>query len=311
LSVLYLVLWQVIAYTAVAAVILTAFWPLFAILINAAQAGREPSDAEMLAVLGSVWLAISLSYLAAFVVLLMMQGAWLRLLTHGRTAAIIPFRFGLDELRLLGVNVLFAIFIFAGYVVSALVVGLVIGAGVLGVEMGSGATGAFGGALAVLLIIAFALIAVFLMLRFAAAPAMSVNDGRFRLFESFAATKDIWGWMLLSYLLLYVLFIAAATFVSGLQFGVILVGMADVISILDAVDGEPDMASVFEMVRSPSVVIAFIIAAGIQILLQCFMEGSWHGVGAYAALRHSGQTGTEDSVETAPAASVGEAPSEG
>jgi hypothetical protein len=64
-------------------------------------------------------------------------------------------------------------------------------------------------------------------------------------------------------------------------------------------------------VRSPSVVIAFIIAAGIQILLQCFMEGSWHGVGAYAALRHSGRTGTEDSVETAPAASVGEAPSEG
>jgi hypothetical protein len=310
-SVLWLVLWQAIAYTAVIAAIFTALWPLFAILISAAQAGREPTEAEMLAVLGSAWLAVSLSYLATFVVVLMMQGAWLRLLTHGRTAAIIPFRFGFDELRLLGVNLLFALFIFVGYIVSAVVIGLVIGVGALGLELDSVTTGAASGALAVLLVIVFALIAIFLMLRFAAAPAMSVNEGRFRLFGSFAATKGVWGWMLLSYLLLYVLFIAAATFVSGIQFGAILIGAADVISILEAVNGEPDMAAVFEMLRSPSVIAAFVIAVGLQFLLQSFMEGSWHGVGAYAALRHAGKGEAEEAVETAPPASVGEAPSQG
>jgi len=308
-SVLWLALWQMLAYVALAALVLTAFWPLFDVIASAEQAGREATDAEILAVLGSIWLAVSASLVGAVMISLMVQGAWLRLLTHGRTAPVIPFRLGLDELRLFGVNALFVVFVLVGHLVSALVIGLAIGVSILGVES-EAAAAALGGGLTVILMIVFFLIAVFLMLRFAAAPAMSVNESRFRLFGSFAATRDIWGWMLLSYLVLYVLILVAASLVSSIQIGAVLIGAADIIPAIETMGDEPNLEALLEILRSPFVLIALGITIGLQILLQIVIEGSWHGVGAYAALRHTGDAGDGESV-TAPAASVGDAPKEG
>lgn len=308
-AVVWLGVWQALAYTALVALILLALWPLFSVIIAAEQAGRDPNEAELLAVLGSVWLTASLSILGAILISLMVQAAWLRLLTHGRTARVIPLRLGLDELRLLGVNLCFILFVSIGYLVMAVITGMVIGASVLGFEADP-AAGVLGAGLGVVFIVAIVLVAVFFMLRFAAAPAMSVNEGRFRLFGSFAATKGVWGWMLLSYIVLYVLILMAASLVSGLQFGAVLIAAADGWGVIEDLGAHPNPADLTQLFASPSFLVALLILIGSQMVLQILIEGSWHGVGAYVAVRHGGQGDAPEPIVT-PTASVGAAPGEG
>ena len=58
----------------------------------------------------------------------------------------------------------------------------------------------------------------------------------------------------------------------------------------------------------------FWIMAGIAVVLQLIydivVQGSWHGVGAYVAVRHDGGLPPETPLQ-APADSVGQAPTEG
>ncbi|XBQ15286.1 MAG: hypothetical protein ABL308_09980 [Oceanicaulis sp.] len=316
LSVLWIAFWQVLLYAGLSALVLWLLWPFFEYLVELSIAGEEPEPSEMLARMGGVMAAYLLAMLGFLVSALMIQAAWLRLMTRDELAAVIPFRFGSDELRLLGVNVLFIVFNVLAWTAVTVVFIVLNGAlfAAAGEDAGAGAVvgGALGNTLLVLVVVVAAII---LMIRFAAAPAMSIRDNRFRLFESFTATGGITGGMFLSYLLLIVLIFGVFLLVSAVQQVVGLLMAADLVGSLTALENEEDPAVVFsilaEAFTQPGALIGFGVIILIQVIAQVLVDASWHGVGAYAAVRHAGDLdGTQEAV-SAPAGSVGGAPSEG
>ncbi len=309
-STLGLIIWTMLLYAVLFGAIIAAFAPLFGVIFEAAIVGREPTDAEVLAILGSTWLGLVVAGLGSLIVVLMIQAAWLRLLTHGRVASGIPFRFGADELRLLGVNLCLIAFLIVGYIVAVMGFVLVIGGMSLGVAAGEasgGIAGVFGGLLFGLVMFA---VFVFFALRVAAAPAMTINEGRFRLFGSFAATKGIWGWMLLSYVVIFLIMFFASTLVYMFQVGAAMFGLADAAALFDAIDMGADAGAVFDLLTRPSILIGLGIIILLQVIFQIFYDAVFHSVGAYAAVRHAAGGEPEEDI-SAPAASVGDAPREG
>ena len=307
-STLSLIIWTALLYAVLFGGIFAALAPLFGVIFEAASVGRDPTDAEVLAILGSTWLGMVVAVFGGLIVVLMIQAAWLRLLTHGRLASGIPFRFGADEFRLFGVNLCLIAFLIVGYVVAVIGFVLVVGGMSLGVAVGEtsgGIAGVFGGVLFGLLMFA---VFVFFALRFAAAPAMTINEGRFRLFGSFAATRGIWGWMLLSYMVIFLIVFFASSLVYMLQLGVAMFGLAEAAALFDSID--TDAGAVFELLTRPSILIGFGIIILLQVVFQIFYDAVFHSVGAYAAVRHAAGGEPEENT-SAPAASVGDAPGEG
>ena len=306
---LQVALWQFVLYAGLVAIVLTSYWPLMTVVLQAAVENAEPSEADLFASMGGVWIGATTSVFGGILIALMIQGAWLRLLTHGETKPGIPIRLGGDEGRLFLVNLIFFAFVFIGTFVTLLVGGLLGAAVAAGVEAG-GDGALFLAPIIVLIVLALLVFAVFIALRLAAAPAMSVNERRFRLFESFAATRRIWGWMLLSYMAVIAVGMVISSALS------LFVGIAFFFAVSDlmAMAPELDMMAPAEalgvVLSRPGVIAALVVTVVVQIIYQILFEGSWHGVGAYAAVRHAGGDTPHEEVET-PTASVGDAPSEG
>ncbi|PWE16636.1 hypothetical protein DDZ18_12805 [Marinicauda salina] len=316
---LYIAFFQGLAYAGLFALIGWAMWPFFGELLQAAQAGREPDETVILSMLGQVFLAAGLATVLSIVILLMVQAAWLRLMTRDEVAGGIPFRFGGDELRLLGVNVIFIGLVFVGYLVGALLVALAIG---LGAGVNAVAGGDVWGALVAGLIGFLGFVVVFvaaivIMIKFAAAPAMTINERGFRLFEAWSASKRIVGWMFLSYLVLILVFFVGGIVIGLVQQFAVLGGVLSAAPGLMELSEKQieDPAIVFEAVRdamaNPGVLIAIVITLVLQLAFQIIAEGLWHGVGAYVAVRHAGGDLAAAENTSAPAGSVGDAPSEG
>ncbi len=308
---LSLIVWHVLAYAALLSVLWIALSPAFPVIINAIEQNREPTETEILTLIGSVWLAMSLFYLLALALALMAQGAWLRLLTHGRTASGIPFRFGLDELRLLGVNASFMAMGFVGWLVFSLIFGL-FAFGAVGLGQGMDETAAASAVMLIfpLLFLVIMPLVIFIALRFAAAPAMTVNEGRFRLFESFKATRGIWGWMLLSYIVIYFVVVMGASTIGGLQFFIGFMALFDIFQVAQDMPYATEPSEYLALVLRPGPIIAIVLIVLIQLIIQVLTEALYHSVGAYAALHYERHKGTTE-ITTAPSASVGEAPGEG
>lgn len=309
---------QLIAYSLIAALILAAFIPVLRMAVEIETTGEEPGAAQVLALIGGMGLAGLGAFILAIVVALSVQGAWLRLLTRDEVKKGIPLRFGGDELRLLGVNLLFIVFWVIASIFVSVFIGLTAagGAGLVAAGDGSVWSGLGAGLLGFVVFLALAVLAIWLCIKFAAAPAMTVNERKFRLFESFAATQGIVGWMFLSYLVLLVIFLIGATIISVVQQIFVLAGVLGSMSSLEQLaDMEPDTAeevmAIFNQVfTEPGIVAALAVVIVLQVLFQILADGLWHGVGAYAAVRHAGGELAEPEDISAPA-SVGAAPREG
>jgi len=312
LRVVSLAIWQLIAYGALTALVITAAWPVFSLLMSAGVQGVDPDPDALLATLIRGWGLIMLAVLASFVLILMVQGAWLRLLARDEMAPIIPFRFGADELRLLGINLLFSVFLIAGYLLTALVF-VVINTAVLGADQPGGVVVQ---ALANTGLVIVALFAwILIMLGFAASPALAVRQRGFRFFSGFAASRGRKGKMFLSYLVLILVNLMILIFAGVFQQVIMLIGAADLIAILPELETTKTAgqawALVSDRVSMSGFVIAIVLAMLIQLLAQFVGEGLWHGVGAYVATLHDGGFDADAPIESAPRESVGAAPLEG
>lgn len=311
-SVLWIALWQIVLNSAVAAAALAALWPFLTLIFDYAMSGAEAfPEALLLAHLPRILGAYSLAGLAFILVALMAQGAWLRLMTRDAIAAVIPFRFGFDELRLLGVNLIFIVFALLGWGLAAAVFA-VANASIHGGFMDAGVL--LGALVNTALVLAAVILGVIIMVRFAAAPALSIRTRRFRLFGSFAATRGVTGWMVLSYLLVMLVGFGIFVVISVIQQIAFVIVLPDLIGATSALDGSEDPEVIFsilaDVLTRPAAMVAFGIALTVQILAQLVIEGLWHGVGAYAAVRHDGGETAEAPI-SAPAESVGAAPAEG
>lgn len=258
------------------------------------------------------WGLASIGFILASLV---MQGAWMRLLTRDEVAPVIPLRFGGDEVRLLGVNAIFIAFNILAWSAILLLFGVFNAAVVAGFSMGDSGVGEalLAGLLNVVLGLAVIVGAVILMIRFAAAPALSVRLQKFRLFESVAATRGVAGWMFVSYITLLALYFVGSTVVTTIQWVIVLLVAADMFPTLAALENTEDPALVLQILGDlllrPTTLVALGLIILVQLVFQIVFEGGWHGVGAYVARREAGDF-PGDEVET-PAQSVGTVPDEG
>lgn len=308
-------LWHLALYAGLTVLVLALVAPFFAMAVSAAADGREPSAAELLSAGSGLVAGITVSVLGFLLAALIVQGAWLRLLARDEVAAIIPLRFGADEVRLLGVNLVFIGFNLVGWT-AVVIVFAAVNAGVFAAS-GAGEPGAgvliTGGLINLGLALFVGAAAIILMIRFAAAPGLSVRERAFKLFDSIPATKAITAWMALSYLTIIIGYMVGSVMVWALQQVIILLAASDLIATVSALENTQDPELVLrllgEALLQPAVLGAFAVVIVLQMVLQIVFEGSWHGVGVYAARREAGDIKTES--DQAPAASVGAAPHQG
>ncbi|WP_019961507.1 hypothetical protein [Woodsholea maritima] len=322
-AVISIAVWQVLFYLALFVIAAVMFLPHVGAIVALAEAKHEPEPAQVLALFAQMGGAIFLTLVIGFALTLMVQGAWLRLLTRNEVASGVPFRFGGDELRLFVVNLLYVFFGFLMYIaiVIAVVAGSLVGALILnvageGTVTGGLLTGLWGfvAALAVMAVV------IFLLIRFAAAPALTVRQKDIRFFESWSATKDVTGMMFLSYLVVILVSFGLGIIASVVQQIFMVGAMVSVIEPLSQLentkgaDVDQVMSILGTVFSNPVVIIALLLALVVQYIIQVIIEVCWHGVGAYAAVRYDGGDDVLAPAKPAPYApsqSVGEAPSEG
>ncbi|WP_440959495.1 hypothetical protein ACFELO_05125 [Oceanicaulis sp. LC35] len=310
LSVLWIALWQVVLYGGFASLLIYGAWPVFELLL-AYEGKGEPPEAEVLAALMQGAGYLSLGGFGLLVSALMLQGAWLRLLTRNEVAVGIPIRFGADELRLFVVNLAFWFLLGIGQLVTVMLYVSVNAGFVAGGEPGGVAVQALVNTVLTIFVVLGWLLC---LLGFAPAPALSVRQRGIKLFDGFAAAHGVMLWMFLSYLVLVLVSLMGYMVVGLLQNGVILIGSADMLGLVTQIEETTDTQVVFDILREVFSDPVFLICLGVVMILQFIYEAivqvSWHGVGAYVAVRHDGGLPPETPLE-APAASVGQAPSEG
>lgn len=309
LGALWIAFWQLALIGAAVGAIIAAYWPVFELM---AQAHSVDIEAELIAMVLSLMGWIILISLAFILITLMAQGAWLRLLTRNEVSPGIPFRIGGDELRLLGVNLVFSAFWVLAYILTVVLVAVIVGFGAGAGDVGGTALIALAGTLGIFVAV---VVLIIVCLRFAAAPALSVHQRRFRLFEAVAASKGVAGMMFLSYLALVGVWIAGYVIVSTVQTIALLFGAAEVIGQMGAMQTDPEsadpaalLAMLGETLASPAGVIILLVVIISQFIFQIAFEGLWHGVGAYVARRHGEAKGEAMAESSAPAASVGGRP---
>lgn len=315
LGVLWIALWQIALYAALAAGAFMLLAPMLGSLMALAASGDEPETAAIMALVADMSARYSLLMLGFWLVALLAQGAWLRLLTRDQIAPVIPMRLGGDELRLLVVNLGFiGLAIITGLAAAVIfaLINVVIFAGLAGGAPGAGLA-LLGAALNVVWGLGAAVAVIIAAIRLAAAPAMSVASRRIRFASSITATRGLAGGMVLSYATLIAIYIGGAMVVGVFQQVVILLAAADLLPTLMALENTEDpqvvLTVLLQALTRPTTLIALGVVIFIQIAAQIVFEGAWHGVGAYVARREAANASSGG--EGAPAGSVGAAPSQG
>jgi hypothetical protein len=328
---LWIMLWQVVLVGGLGFAALYFIAPAYIEILELAfseastmSGGLEDSEAAMrvFEIIGPIIPLLALITPVSIIIVLMFQGAWLRFLTRGHVAAGVPFRFGADEFRLLGVNILYfavGIAAYIGFIILAVIFGLVI-AGVVTAGDGSVGSGLAGGALAFIGVLAVMAIVIAFVVRLATAPALTVLDKRLRFFESWDATSHVFWNMLLSYVAVAFL-ILVIMMIFGSLIDLIFLGalwpLIEQFIELSQSNHNVSPAEVFATLRDtlsqPGTMITMAIGGMLAYLMRIIVEGMWHGVGAYNAVRHRGEGELEETDAPVLTADhpVGASPSEG
>lgn len=297
---------------------------VFELAIQEANGSLSEDEAsrQVLSLIGPFIASIPLIGLGGIIAALMFQAAWLRFLTRGEIAAVIPFRFGGDELRLLGVNLLYIVVGIAAYLgiaIAGVGIGLV-AAGVFAGSDGSMAGGLATGLIAFIGVMAVCIIIIVFCIRLASAPGLTMVDRRIRFFESWTASEGVFWNLALSYLVVIGLIMVLSIVLGGLiqlvflgalmplmiEFAQLAEGKAEVMP-QDLIDLSQGVLS------NPAVMTGLVTGLVLGYVMQIAFEGMWHGVGAYNAVRYRAGGAPEESDSPVLAAGhpAGASPSEG
>ncbi len=294
------------ALAALAYLLLAPFYSgVFEMAMQDVNGGLSEDEAarQILSLIGPFIASIPLLILAGIMAALMFQAAWLRFLTRGEVAAVIPFRFGGDELRLLGVNLLYIVVGIAAYLGIAVAVGGValVAAGVFAGSDGSLAGGLATGLVAFVGVLAISIIVIIFCIRLASAPALTMVDRRIRFFESWTASQGVFWHLALTYLvvagLIMVLTVVLGTLIELVFLGALAPLVMDFIQLAEGqADVMPqDLIDLFQgVLGNPAVVTGLVTGLVLAYAIQIVFEGMWHGVGAYNAVRYRADGAPEE-----------------
>ena len=285
-------------------------WPFYSQLIDLVldiEAGRIDDDEAAFEILRSLLGMYSggmAAGLVGIIASLMFQGAWLRFLVRREVAPVIPFRFGGDEFRLLGVNIMYIVVLIAAYfgVITLLVTLGVSGGGLLALTGEANIAGALGfGLIMYLGVLGVFVGAIYLSIKLSSAPALTVHDRKFRFFESWEATNGVFWPLALSYLVVAILIMILSSILSaGAALPVLggLLAVAEPLSDFADTHIDPSFEEVMTMLQEtflqPATVTLFLGGAAIIYLMQVMFEGMWHSVAAYNVVRHRSDGAPDD-----------------
>lgn len=290
MAALWIAVWHLVLLSAVAAAAFWLFMPFFNEVVTLSPGNIHMDDDEVLQALGRVLISMPLILLAGIAVSLMVHSAWMRFLARGEVPAGIPVRLGGDELRLLGVMLLFfGILIIAEIAASAVfaVIGLS-SVGLFALADGHHSVLVTGGIAFGLIGLAYLAAQIFVSVRLSPAAGLSFVDRKFRFFEAWDASRGQFWKMLVSYVavavLIYVLFIAVAIVFGLMLAGTLLPVIADLEAISD-MNGAPAevLAALREVFLRPGVMIPLGILVALGAMVEIAITGMWMGVGVYAA----------------------------
>ncbi|WP_300529975.1 hypothetical protein [Maricaulis sp.] len=325
---LWISLWQMLVGGAIIALMLAFLFPAHKELIAAVvelENGSVSDEEAAMVILSSVFgvlASVSWGIILAILASLSFQGAWMRFLTQRPMAAVIPLRLGGDEFRLLGVNLLYFVVAIAMYfgVIMVMVTFGVAGGGMLAASGDNTFAGGLGFGLIMFFgFVAIALSVLFVAVKLSVAPALTVHDRKFRFFESWEATDRVFFPTLLSYFVVLVLSViigGVISFVLELSFLGAMMPVIEEFTYLGH-GAEPTVEEVFATLQNalsdPAVYVPLLIGGTLMYLLQIVLEGFWHGVGAYNAVRHraGGEAPEEDAPVLGADHPAGASPSEG
>ena len=292
---------QLVLIGALALVSFIVLWPVFAGLFQLVMEDangtldEDQVPGRVLSLVAPFFGFIGLSVPIGIVASLSVQGAWLRYLTKGEVKPLIPFRFGGDEVRLFGVNIMYAVVIFVGYVgiIMLAVFGGIGGALIGGEESGTG--------LAVLISIFLgigAMISILVLaIKLASAPAMTIREGQFRFFESWTATKGVFWQMLVAYLAVWVMMMVVSSVVGIVTQMILMALFMPLLETMAQMPSGEDPQVYFDMfaeaASTPTAMIAIAVAFLASYAGQIMMEAMWHSVGAYNAIRNDDDAGAQ------------------
>ncbi|WP_291842894.1 hypothetical protein [Maricaulis sp.] len=301
-----------------------AYINLFELIEADAHGGLSDADA-MRQVFGILMPFLTYGFLIiplTFLFAVTFQAAWLRFLTKGEIKPVVPIRFGGDELRLIGVNLLYVVVAAVAYFGAALVIGI-FGFGAVMMAQGGGdsaAIGFGGGLLAFLAFLAVLVALLVFAIRLASAPALTVLDGRLRFFESWDASKGVFWPLLVSYVVAYaIMMVIGGTLGFVVQLALLaalfpmLMDLVDVAEQGSQVDPDAVLASLQSSLSQPGTLIALIVGFVLLYAFQVMLEAVWHSIGAYNAVRvrSGGEGEASDAPTLAAGHPMGASPSEG
>jgi hypothetical protein len=328
---LWIMLWQVALVGGLALAALYFIAPAYLEIIELALAESSRSSGSLndseaamrvFEIIGPIIPILALITPVSIIIVLMFQGAWLRFLTRGHVVSGVPFRFGADEFRLFGVNLLYfavGIAAYIGVIILAVVFGLII-AGVFSAAEGSVGAGLAGGALAFIGVLVILAVVIAFVVKLATAPALTVLDQRLRFFESWDATGNVFWNMLLSYIAVALLALVISLIVGSLidlvflgAFWPLIMQLLELSQSSDNVAPAEVFATLRETLTQPGTLIAMAVGGALAYVMRIVVEGMWHGVGAYNAVRHRGEGELEDTDAPVLTADhpLGASPSEG
>tara|TARA_R110000868_G_scaffold51823_7_gene163871 strand:+ start:5654 stop:6709 length:1056 start_codon:yes stop_codon:yes gene_type:complete len=256
---------------------------------------EEEITREMLSLLGPFMATVPLITFSGILATLMFQAAWLRFLTRGEIASVIPFRLGGDEFRLLGVNLLYIVVGIAAYlgIATAGVVITLVAAGVFAGSDGSMAGGMATGLIVFLGVLTIGIIITVFCIRLASAPGLTMVDRRIRFFESWTASQGVFWNLALSYLVVIGMIMVLSVVLGGLIQLVFLGALMPLMfDLFQLAEGNPDVmpeeliALLQESLANPAVVSGLLTGVVLAYAMKIVFEGMWHGVGAYNAVRY-------------------------
>jgi hypothetical protein len=163
----------------------------------ATSAGGPPDPAMLGRIVGPALLL----YTASLVILVVLFAAAFRAVLHPDRSAFGYLRFGMDELRLLGLALLVGVASVVGSIICEVVI-VVIG-GVLAVAVGAGSAVTAGVVLALAWLAGF----LYLQVRFSLAGPLSIYHGRFVLGESWTLTRGRFWSIFGAYLVIFAMFL--------------------------------------------------------------------------------------------------------
>jgi hypothetical protein len=288
---LWIALWQSIFTAGLMYLAFATIGDFYFFLFEQMATGVEPTESEILSRMGGLLSYMPLISIGGILITLMAQAAWLRLLTRDEMAAVIPFRLGADEFRLFATNVgmiVVAFLLYIAVLIFTMVIGVAFAASMSGgSDMAAlGVAGGMGFAVFILLMIC---VAVFVAVRLSAAPATTILERRIA-FPSWGSTKGIFWPVLGSYVVAAIVIFILTTIVGTLiNFSILGAMMPMFGSMIEAAQGgaQPDPDQIRQILHdtfSSSGTIAALIAAGLlTVIMRSFVDGIWHGIGAYVA----------------------------